>query len=285
MNLTAFSHGTALLCLACCLTWGAPSALAQSNDASSLPSGAQMMEDLVRLTMVPLAEAPLTFEGNLVYELTSPRGSTMGELRWGNEGDCIMWTDALDKQGLYTIQLDASQPLATLRLMNEEGHFMTPQMMTLAKYWTAEGTPHPATRPLKLDRKAAPDTILGRACYKHDVKVGKERAILWVAQAEDTAGADANASLRTAWGHWIRSRVPSDALRGLILPEGIPMKVEWGVPNQEGELPHAMTVATLNPAASFTLNAPEIFMHVPGRDINEVARELREKEEADSEKD
>ena len=63
------------------------------------------------------------------------------------------------------------------------------------------------------------------------------------------------------------------------------MKVEWGVPNQEGELPHAMTVATLNPAASFTLNAPEIFMHVPGRDINEVARELREKEEADSEKD
>lgn len=246
------------------------------------------MEDLVRLTMVPLAKAPLTFEGNLVYELTSPRGTTMGELRWGNEGDCIMWTDALDKKGLYTVQLDPRQPLATLTMMNSEGHFMTPQMMTMATYWTAEGTPYPATRPLKLDRKAAPDTILGRACFKHDVKVGKERATLWMAQAADAAdaaGADTNASLRTAWSHWLRSRLASEALRGLILPEGVPMKVEWGVPNQDGELPHAMTVATLNPAASFTLNAPEIFMHVPGRDINEVARELLEQEGSGTKRD
>ena len=34
------------------------------------PSGAQMMEDLVRLTMVPLAEEPLTFEGHLACELS-----------------------------------------------------------------------------------------------------------------------------------------------------------------------------------------------------------------------
>ena len=42
------------------------------------PSGAQMMEDLVRLTMVPLAEEPLTFEGHLACELSSSGRATVG---------------------------------------------------------------------------------------------------------------------------------------------------------------------------------------------------------------
>ena len=42
-----------------------------------------MMEDLVRLTMVPLSDTPLEFEGNMVYELTQQGRTSVGELRWG----------------------------------------------------------------------------------------------------------------------------------------------------------------------------------------------------------
>ena len=37
-----------------------------------------------------------------------------------------------------------------------------------------------------------------------------------------------------------------------------------------------MTTLTVNPAAAYELDAPALWMHVPGRDINQVARELKE---------
>ena len=79
-------------------------------------------------------------------------------------------------------------------------------------------------------------------------------------------------------------RAGADELHGLLLPEGLPLKVEWGIPDKDKNLPNALTTVTLNASASFTLNAPEIWMHVPGRDINEVARELRDQREAGEEK-
>ena len=69
-----------------------------------------MMEELVRLTMVPMSDAPFEFQGNMAYELTQKGQTTIGELRWGQKGQHLMWTDALDK-GLYTVQLD---PLPSL---------------------------------------------------------------------------------------------------------------------------------------------------------------------------
>jgi len=41
-----------------------------------------------------------------------------------------------------------------------------------------------------------------------------------------------------------------------------------------------MEVVTLNVAATFSLDAPQVWMQVPGRDINQVAKEMKEKAEA-----
>ncbi|MEC8802766.1 MAG: hypothetical protein VXX32_03140, partial [Bacteroidota bacterium] len=134
MNLTLTARQAARACAVLCLTTSASLLHAQSEDP--LPSGAQMMEELVRLTMVPLSDAPLEFEGNLVYELTQQGRTSVGELRWGNDGKHLMWTDALDRKGLYNVQLDPARPLASLTMMNEEGSFLTPDMMKMARYWT-----------------------------------------------------------------------------------------------------------------------------------------------------
>ena len=118
-----------------------------------------MMEELVRLTMVPLADTPINFDGSFAYELTQSDQTTVGELRWGNSGKTIMWTDEFDKKGLYTLQLDPSKPLATLTMMNEEGHFLTSEMMTRANLWSEHGTPPPFTKELKIDSRAEADTL------------------------------------------------------------------------------------------------------------------------------
>ena len=285
MNLTLTARQAARACAVLCLMTSASLLHAQSEDP--LPSGAQMMEELVRLTMVPLSDAPLEFEGNLVYELTQQGRTSVGELRWGNDGKYLMWTDALDRRGLYNVQLDPARPLASLTMMNEEGSFLTPDMMKMARYWTEEGTPHPATRTLKENDKVAPDTLLGKICVRHDVKLGKARASLWVATDDLDLSAAELANLRAAWGHWLNARAGAEVLQGLILPEGMPLKVEWGMPDKDKNknLPNALTTVTLNAAASYTLNAPEIWMHVPGRDINEVARELRDQREAGEKKE
>lgn len=282
MNLTFTARQAARACAVLCLTTSASLLHAQSE--GELPSGAQMMEELVRLTMVPLFDTPLEFEGNLVFELTQQGRTSVGELRWGNAGKLLMWTDALDRKGLYSVQLDPTRPLASLTMMNEEGSFLTPDMMKMAKYWTEEGTPPRATRPLKRNNKVALDTLLGHPCVRHDVKSGKARASLWVATDDLGLSSAEHASLRVAWFHWLNARVGTEVLQGLILPEGIPLKVEWGTPDKDKNLPNALTTVTLNASASYTLNAPEIWMHVPGRDINEVARELRDQREAGVEK-
>ena len=185
------------------------------------------------------------------------------------------------------MQLDPARPLASLTMMNEEGSFLTPDMMKMARYWTEEGTPHPATRTLKENDKVAPDTLLGKICVRHDVKLGKARASLWVATDDLDLSAEELANLRAAWSHWLNARTGAEVLQGLILPEGMPLKMEWGMPDKDKNknLPNALTTVTLNAAASYTLNAPEIWMHVPGRDINEVARELRDQREAGEKKE
>jgi len=283
MNLTLIARQAACACVVLCFVTSTSLLRAQTEDA--MPSGAQMMEDLVRLTMVPLSDAPLEFEGNLVFELTQTGRTSVGEFRWGNEGKRLMWTDALDRKGLYSVQLDPTRPLASLTMMNEEGSFLTPDMMKMAKYWTEEGTPPLATRSLKRNNKVAPDTLLGHPCVRHDVKLGKARASVWVATEDLNLSAAELANLRAAWGHWLNARAGAEVLQGLILPEGMPLKVEWGTPDKDKNLPNALTTVTLNASASYTLNAPEIWMHVPGRDINEVARELRDQREAGEKKE
>ena len=276
MNLTPIVRWAA--CALLCLTTNASLLFAQSEDGT--PSGAQMMEELVRLTMVPLSDAPLDFQGSMAYELTQKGQTTIGELRWGQKGQHLMWTDALDKKGLYTVQLDPSLPLASLTLMNDEGSFLTQDMMKLAQYWTEDGSPHPATRSFKRNDKAVADTLLGRPCVRHDAKLGKTRTSVWIATDDLNLSAAELSSLRAAWGHWLNARPNTAELHGLKLPEGLPLKVEWGLPDKDKSLPNAMSAVTLNASAAFTLNAPDIWMHVPGRDINEVARELRDQREA-----
>ena len=196
-----------------------------------------------------------------------------------------MWTDALDKKGLYTVQLDPSRPLASLTMMNNEGSFLTPDMMKIAQYWTEDGPPTRPRVPSSENDKAVADTLLGRPCVRHDAKLGKTRASLWVATDDLNLSAAELSNLRAAWGHWLNARPNAAELHGLKLPEGLPLKVEWGLPDKDKTLPNAMSAVTLNASASFTLNAPEIWMHVPGRDINEVARELRDQREAGEKKE
>ena len=243
------------------------------------PSGAQMMEDLVRLTMVPLAEEPLTFEGHLACELSSSGRATVGELRWDGDGTTVLWSDAIDRRGLYTVHLTNDQPLATINLEHGEGNFMTPDMMTLAGYWHKEGD-RPSDLSLKLDKKADLDTLMGKACTRYVGKRGKSRVAVWMADPSDAGmSQDALDDVRRAWITWMHHRPGDGVMRHVLLPKGLPLKVEWGAPLEDGSLPMGMTTLTLNPAAAFELDAPALWMHVPGRDINQVAREMKEQQE------
>ena len=80
MNLTLTARQAARACAVLCLMTSASLLHAQSEE--ELPSGAQMMEELVRLTMVPLSDSPLEFDGNLVYELTQQ----------GRTSVCLLYT-------------------------------------------------------------------------------------------------------------------------------------------------------------------------------------------------
>lgn len=241
-------------------------------------SGAEMMEELVRLTMVPLADEPMDFLGHLAFELEANGQHSVGELRWSPHHDALMWTDAFDGQGDYTVKKDSEAPLAMISMKRNEGAFMSPQMMTLAGYWTDE--PPAAPRPLKVDKKSEATPFMGHSCVAYGGKQDKERVRVWVAEADalDMSSTQLKA-YRMAFSGWMDSQ-KSPVLRNVDVPQGLPLALEWGTPGDKGALPNVMEVVTLNVAATFSLDAPQVWMQVPGRDINQVAKEMKEKAEA-----
>jgi hypothetical protein len=269
MNLTSSRPAIALsIGLSLALTsW------AQIPELSSKGTGAEMMTELMRLTMVPLAEEPLAFRGHLAYELTRSGQTSVGEMRWDPEGGALLWTDALDSQGQYTVQLSPSQPLATLALKTNEGIFMTEQMMQMAGYWSEDNEP----RGVKAEKNAEPTEVMGKVCTPWSGKEGKSRVTLWMADVSqfNWSESEINAA-RNATASWLHSQPNTPVLRNLELPAGVPLKADWGVPAEDGALPFSMQVLTLNPSAPFTLDAANVWMHVPGRDINQVAKEMKE---------
>ncbi|MDA0940233.1 MAG: hypothetical protein O2990_04465 [Bacteroidetes bacterium] len=252
----------------------------QTPDLKNDVTGAEMMEELMRLTQMPLADAPLSFQGHLACNVTQGGRTTVGEIRWESEQGILMWTDQLDRQGNYTLVKGPDSPLATVSLENQEGAFMSPQMMTMAGYWSEE---EPATpRILKADKKLEAIEVMGHPCLAFSGKEGKDRVVVWVADVNAFEfNPDQLAAFRAAFSGWMQYR-PQRVLRNVILPEGVPLKVEWGIADDSGTLPHAMELVTLNAAAQFNLDAPNLWMQVPGRDINQVAKEMKEKADSNA---
>ena len=252
--------------------------MAQTPEQPASMTGAEMMEELMRLTQMPLADAPLSFEGHLACNVTQGGRTTVGEIRWESEQGILMWTDQLDRQGNYTLVKGPDSPLANVSLENQEGAFMSPQMMTMAGYWSEEEPAAP--RILKADKKLEALEVMGHPCLGHSGKEGKERVVVWVADVSAFEfNPDQLVAFRAAFSGWMQYR-PQTVLRNLDLPAGVPLKVEWGIAEDDGALPNAMELVTLNVAAQFKLDAPNLWMQVPGRDINQVAKEMKEKADA-----
>lgn len=249
---------------------------AQTPDLKTHVSGGEMMEELIRLTQVPLAEEPLHFQGHLACNLSRGARTSVGEIRWAQDHSMLLWTDQVDRHGQYTLRKSADAPLATIHLENREGSYMSPEMMTMAGYWSEEANKAPRT--LKADKKLEPMEVMGHPCTAHSGKEGKERVVVWMTDAAGLKLDDTQLeAYREAFAGWMTYR-PDKVLRNLALPAGVPLKVEWGVADEDGALPNAMELVTLNAAAQFNLDAPNLWMQVPGRDINQVAKEMQEKE-------
>ncbi len=249
--------------------------VAQTPDLSNNLSGAEMMEELIRLTQVPLGDAPLDFKGHLAYQITRGAKSGLGELRWAQDELRLMWTDHIELQGQYTLLKDSDSPLATVHLLNHEGSFMSPEMMVVAGYWSEESSV--SRREMKKDKKSSESPIMSHLCEAFVGKEGKERVVVWLAPVfAAPLTPDEYQAYRKAFEGWMDCR-PDRVLRNIDLPEGLPLKVEWGIPDDVGNLPSAMEVVTLNPGSEYVLDATQIWMSVPGRDINQVAKEMKEK--------
>jgi hypothetical protein len=248
---------------------------AQTPDLKNDVSGAEMMEELIRLTQIPLADTPLSFQGHLACNVTRGSRTTVGEIRWESDYGMLMWTDQVDRRGQYSLLKSSDSPLAMLNLENQEGSFMTAQMMEMAGYWSEDGPSTPRT--LKTDKKLEPAEVMEHTCTAYSGKEGKDRVVIWVADASEfKLKPHELEALRNAFSNWMNYR-PDHVLRNVSLPAGVPLKLQWGVADENGNLPNAMELVTLNVAAQFKLDAPNLWMQVPGRDINQVAKEMKEK--------
>ena len=179
--------------------------------------------------MVPMSDAPLEFEGHLVYELSQTGRTSVGELRWGNDGKYRAWSDAIDRKGFYNVHLDPARPLASFNLerrrqLHDAGHDDVGRLL-------AQGRHRPPGHTKKLDKTTGSDldTLLGQSlCATR--QAGKARGSLWVAAERCWHVSRCFGRRATRVGPPECAR-PARRLHGhVLLPEGLPLKVEWGAP-------------------------------------------------------
>lgn len=248
-------------------TWAqTPTELSQDLD------GGAMMEELIRLTMLPLAEEALTLRGLASIQRTAGSQATSAEFRWDDNG-ALAWTDDLALANQWNLWVPG-QTVATFNVETREGSFW-PELMMAQGGLTSE-PPLERVR-MKPTKSEATKVLCGHECIPYEGKVGKDRAVVWMVPAgtEFLAEPAANA-YRQAFSRWLESRVNTPVLQAMDLPDGIPLSVAWGA--KDLGLSQSMDVLGVFPKARLTLDAPSILMLVPGRDINQVAKEFKERE-------
>jgi len=243
-----------------------------STELSQDLDGGAMMEELIRLTMLPLAEETLTLRGLASIQQTTGSPATNAEFRWDDNG-VLAWTDDLAFANQWNLWVPG-QTVATFNVATQEGSFWPELMMTQGGL--AANPPLERVR-MKPTKNEATKVLCGHECIPYEGKVGKDRAVVWVVPAgtEFLAEPAANA-YRQAFSRWLETRVNTPVLQAMDLPEGIPLSVAWGAKDQE--LTQQVEVLGVFPKARFTIEAPSILMLVPGRDINQVAKEFKERE-------
>lgn len=261
--------GSALL-----VVWGMSAPLVQAQNLDSVltnqqMSGGEMMTELVRLTMVPLAESPILMRGMASFEFQSSGKTTLGEFRW-NENDQLLWTDDVTLRSQMSLWME-DQKLAAYNLETQQGSFWPEAMVD------GSGLLPSSSERITLKASKTESNLQFRdwTCLPYEGKLDKDRVMVWMAE-EEVAGFDAAmaSAYREAFMKWARLRVGHPVVQRILITEGIPVALSWGT--KEGLTSH-MKVVDLSTKARVEIDAPNILMLVPGRDINQVAREYKEK--------
>jgi len=180
MNVARFIGSTLLV------VWGMSAPLVQAQNLDSVltnqqMSGGEMMTELVRLTMVPLAESPLLMRGMASFEFQSRGKTTLGEFRW-NENDQLLWTDDVTLRSQMSLWME-DQKLAAYNLETQQGSFWPEAMVD------GSGLLPSTSERITLKASKTESNLQFRdwTCLPYEGKLDKDRVMVWMAEEEVAA--------------------------------------------------------------------------------------------------
>lgn len=240
-----------------------------SSDTKTRKRIPNLSEEIANLTRTALGEGDLRLELWMQYTVTENRRSRSGRIFFSDKDSAFAWTDDVTRPNSFFFKKSPTSPVLTIIPLSNKGNQLTDQVME-AMGFTNHTTP---SIEYTSNKDSEETIILGRDCKASTYSGDNANYIMWSARKSDLQKRDRKL-LERGLEFWFRNQASKPFISSAIINSGeFPLGynfesyefriLDWGF---EGD---------------FVLALDKMMINIPGRSLNQVAKEYSEKLESE----
>lgn len=222
---------------------------------------AKLNEEIANLTRTPLGEGDLVLKNWIQYSIEERGRKRYGRIHFSSEDSAVVWFDDIDRPKSYFYRATHTSPIITVIPSINQGTQLTEELMTTMGY-SSVGI-EPVIYELKDD--AVSKDIVARPCEG----AVSENCIMWICPKSELKKAERRA-LKRGVELWLSTLAGHTNLKEAVI------KDSWIVLgfSEEG---YEFEVFDWGFEDNFVVALDNIMVNIPGRTLNQVAKEYYEK--------
>ena len=236
-----------------------------SSDANTRKRVPNLTEEIENLTRSPLGEGDLRLEFWMQYTVTENGHSRSGRIFFSEKDSAFAWTDDINRPNSFFFKKSHASPILTIIPSNNNGTQLTDEVMQAMGFIN---NTFPSIE-YKSTKDAEETIILGRICKAYTYHLEDQNYTMWTAKKSDLQKRERRL-LSTGLEFWFRNQQNKTFISSAIINDG---QFPLGFNYQSFEF----RVLDWGFESDFVIALDKMMINIPGRDLNQIAKEYSEK--------
>ena len=222
---------------------------------------AELSEEIANLTRTPMGEGDLVLKNWIQYSIEERGRKRYGRIHFSSEDSAVVWFDDIDRPKSYFYRATPTSPIITVIPSINQGTQLTEEMMTTMGYSSE------VLEPVVYELKDSADSkdIVARPC-KGAVS---ENCTMWICPKSELKK-DERRALKRGIVIWLSTLAGHSDLKAAVIEDS------WNVLGFS-EKGYEFEVFDWGFEDNFAVALDKIMVNIPGRTLNQVAKEYYEK--------
>jgi hypothetical protein len=223
-----------------------------------------LMQEIANLTRTPLGEGDLRLKLWMQYTIEERGGTRSGRVYFSENDPAIAWIDNLSRPKSFFYRASPDSPIVTVVPSIKQGTQLSENMMVAMGFISEEIDPIEYT----VNKDAATLDILGRECEGAVYSDASKPMTMWYCGKSEFKREERDVVWRGV-GVWARNQTTIEPIKSALIEEG---QFVLGFDKAD----YKFRVLDWGMDGDFVIALDEIMVNVPGRDLNQVAKEYVE---------